>query len=387
MKGCRGFSAETYGFYALGSLLGPECEEIDQHLREGCAVCERELQEYLRIWSAVGAATPQVQPPRGLRKKIVASVSSVSTSAPPAAWWQQMIPAWAAALLVVAFGIAGWEMRRPVAESRPVAQKGRVQSGSPVATLSPPSAPAPTASSAPVPEAQSPRANLSGPPQPVPAPDATQAQLLASLNEQITRERERAAQLEKDLAQQTELVAAARRATQESEQRYQALDASQRRESGNLQASVAALNGRIRQLEQQITEYRVLLDGQNRRLEQTTQLASLVTDPALEVFRLRGTEQQPGSQGHAVMVPGRGAAFFAYRLPALPANRTYQVWLLRKNGPAIASAGVFTPDQRGGAVLEIANTALLNGVTAFAVTDEPAGGSALPTGHKWLIGS
>jgi hypothetical protein len=379
MKGCRGFSEDTYGFYALGSLFGPERDEIDQHLREGCAVCEEELRQHLRVWSAVGMATPQVQAPRGLRNKIVRSV----TTSPP--WWRQTIPAWVAALLIVAFGISGWELRRPGAENGGVHPVLPVASVQPLARATP--TPAPATAKAPVPEARAPGPILTEPARPVPAPDSTQAQLVASLIDQLTGERDRAAQLEKDLAQQTELVAEARKASQESEQRYQALESSQRRDAGNLQATLAALNGRVRQLEQQISEYRVLLDNQNRRLEQTTRLASLVTDPALRVFRLRGTEQQPGSQGHALIVPGRGAAFFAYRLPALPAGRTYQLWLLRQSGPAIASAGVFTPDQRGGAILEVPNSALLSGVTAFAVTDEPAGGSVQPTGHKWLIGS
>ena len=38
-------------------------------------------------------------------------------------------------------------------------------------------------------------------------------------------------------------------------------------------------------------------------------------------------------------------------------------------------------------IVEFRDAQLAADITALAVTDEPAGGSTLPTGHKFLIGS
>lgn len=62
-------------------------------------------------------------------------------------------------------------------------------------------------------------------------------------------------------------------------------------------------------------------------------------------------------------------------LSALPAGRTYQVWMLR--GDSVAGVGLFTVDAsgRGRAVF----TADMREGDTVAVTEEPAGGSPAPT--------
>jgi anti-sigma-K factor RskA len=116
-------------------------------------------------------------------------------------------------------------------------------------------------------------------------------------------------------------------------------------------------------------------------------LASMMSDPQLRVVKLRATEKGKTMEGHALIASGSQLMFYASQLPALPSNRVYQLWLIRSNGPSIASAGVFSPDAANRAVLQLRDPVLLSSVTTIAVTDEPAGGSPLPTGHKWLIGS
>ena len=78
--------------------------------------------------------------------------------------------------------------------------------------------------------------------------------------------------------------------------------------------------------------------------------------------------------------------FFANDLPALPGGRVYQLWLIRDKSPAIVSAGVFEAEATMSAQVEFAQGDLVQGITAIAVTDEPVGGSASPTGHKLLAG-
>ena len=107
---------------------------------------------------------------------------------------------------------------------------------------------------------------------------------------------------------------------------------------------------------------------------------------ALRVIRLRGTEKGEKIEGHAVIAGGSQMVFYASQLPPLPPNRTYQLWLIRPTGQAIASAGTFLPDSSSHAILQLNDKTLLSAVNTLSVTDEPLGGSAQPTGHKWMIG-
>ena len=75
--------------------------------------------------------------------------------------------------------------------------------------------------------------------------------------------------------------------------------------------------------------------------------------------------------------------FYASNLPALPPGRTYQLWLLRGRKPAIASGGTFAGD----GFVEVEDKTLISDLRGLAVTEEPSGGSAGPTGHKILVGA
>jgi anti-sigma-K factor RskA len=91
-------------------------------------------------------------------------------------------------------------------------------------------------------------------------------------------------------------------------------------------------------------------------------------------------------EGKAFYHPQKGLLFYAADLPALPPNRTYQLWLVPAEGNPI-SAGVFQVDAHGNGQVLLPN--LPSGVIAkaFAVTVEPAGGVPQPTGTKVLIGA
>jgi len=64
------------------------------------------------------------------------------------------------------------------------------------------------------------------------------------------------------------------------------------------------------------------------------------------------------------------------RLPALPADRTYEVWLQSGTRPPVPSA-LFAVTARGTADVDV--PADLHGVTRLLVTVEPRGGSVHPT--------
>jgi anti-sigma-K factor RskA len=86
-----------------------------------------------------------------------------------------------------------------------------------------------------------------------------------------------------------------------------------------------------------------------------------------------------------VLISRNNRLLFAERgLPALSSGRVYQLWLIRSKREPVVSGGIFETNTDG-AQLEVSDASLLAKLTAVAVTDEPAGGSRLPTGRKVLI--
>lgn len=107
-------------------------------------------------------------------------------------------------------------------------------------------------------------------------------------------------------------------------------------------------------------------------------VATLTATDAMHVT-LVAAKTPPQPQGKAIYMRDRSSLIFmANNLPALPAEKAYELWLIPMNGAPIA-AGMFKPDARGGAM--VINPPLPPNVEAktFAITIEPEQGSATPT--------
>lgn len=206
------------------------------------------------------------------------------------------------------------------------------------------------------------------------APPERDDSLLQTLRAELTAEREKTAQLEAQLR--------VPRATPPSQPQTPPTAIPAVENTAELQR----LRERVTSLEHQVAQYQTLLEIERRRADRTTQIAGMVTSPQLKVVPLKGTERVPGAVGHVLISGSAQMIFVASGLPAPPPRRTYQLWIIRSDRPAIASGGTFDPDRDNRATLQFSNPSLLKNVTAFAVTDEPAGGSQQPTGQKWLIG-
>lgn len=76
---------------------------------------------------------------------------------------------------------------------------------------------------------------------------------------------------------------------------------------------------------------------------------------------------------------------FAHDLPAPPSGRTYQLWLITRDGQRI-SAGTFAPDPTGNAVVTAQYALARDALQTIAVTEEPAGGVPQPTGDVVIAG-
>jgi hypothetical protein len=352
---CNGFQAEEYAFYVLGNLDGYQHAAIAEHLAANCDYCTGELLQYGGLWSSIGASTPLVNPSRKLRSRVIQSVGG------RASWWTMPLPVLAGATAFLF--VAGWIILRRPAPVPSLAFSPTYRVELPALGVAPPTAVQTIVKQVPVP-VEKPVERIVEKTVDNPA----QAAAIAVLNQDLARERQRATELSASLA-------SAQRALTDA------------RQTNDQQRQVASLTARTQELERQVAQYRVLLETERKRGDQSLLLASMVSDPALRVIKLRATEKNQTVEGHALIAGNSQMVFYASKLPTLPSNRVYQLWLIRANGQAIASAGIFTPDGTNRGALQLKNPSLLSGVTTVAVTDEPAGGSMMPTGHKWLIGS
>lgn len=65
---------ETAALYALGALSQHEARAFEIHLRQGCDICQRELNEFAGIVDALSAGAPEIAPPTYLRDLLNARI-------------------------------------------------------------------------------------------------------------------------------------------------------------------------------------------------------------------------------------------------------------------------------------------------------------------------
>ena len=99
---------------------------------------------------------------------------------------------------------------------------------------------------------------------------------------------------------------------------------------------------------------------------------------------LAGQPAAPDARARAFWSRSRGMIFTASRLPALPSGRTYQLWII--SGETPVGAGLLRPSPDGTVQAAFSTPPGLVTAAAFAVTIEPDGGVATPTGDKYLVG-
>ena len=142
----------------------------------------------------------------------------------------------------------------------------------------------------------------------------------------------------------------------------------------------ASLNRRMANLQKELFAQQLEL----RRAQEV--VATLIATDAVRVTIVQPrAAAQP--QGRAIYVPSRSSLIFlANNMPALPARRAYELWLIPRSGSPIP-AGVFKPDAHGNAT--VVNPLLSQGVEirTFAITVEPEQGSPVPTSAPIMLGT
>lgn len=365
---CERLPVEVYALSVLGQLEEPELAELRAHIEQGCETCAEALARSREMWFLYGAAAaPRADPGRSVRRRVVESVKPAGTPAFFGWAWQGALAA--AVVLSAALGWVGRERygapqvaapaNPPVtARARPVAEPPALVEAPPVLILRPSPASLP-----PAPPDRAPELEMAL----VRARAETDAASRA-----LTLERARASQMEAELAQvRTERTAG---------------DRSRQDLASGAQRELAAAAARVRDLEREVAQYKAVAEEQKLRLDRSVQLANFLVSPSVRILKVRAAGKGEAAVGHA-FTDGRRVVFVASQLGAPPPGKTYQLWLIRSRSPAIVSGGTFTTDAQNRALVQFENAALASDITAVAVTDEPLGGSARPTGRKVLIGS
>ena len=119
---------------------------------------------------------------------------------------------------------------------------------------------------------------------------------------------------------------------------------------------------------------------------QAKQDLQVLAAPGVQSVALAGLGPAPGAKGHTYVNPStRSALFYAFDLPTLPDEKTYELWFIAAGKPV--SAGTFAVDARGRASLRVDRMSDTQRIEAWAVTVEPRGGVPKPTGAFVLKGT
>jgi hypothetical protein len=395
---CDGKFGEGYPLFAIGVLEDPERQEIQSHLDLGCETCLESLRNATDFWTTYAVATvPEDAAPsealRGLvvKENVVKENSPARVLAMPSRTNGPVLPYWkqavAAGLVLSVGGGLGWWS----------GHSGFTQQPQPVAKVGAPLTAPGIPSNHEIEKLQAQLRELNGRLSAALAkPNTAASQALASLQGELARTQalyteatDRLARAQGDLQQNRTLLAAAQQDRQSAEDRLRAtLDDRNKAvaDRDRLAERERKLTAQNRDLETQIVQYKAVLDQQSNKSAPLLRLAAMLNSPSVRLLHLKGAAGHADISGNALIEEGAGVVVYAAGLPPLPKGRTYQLWLIRRQGPGVVSGGVFTPDTNGRAMIQVSSSALTAGVNTVAVTDEPAGGSPLPTGARFLIG-
>jgi anti-sigma-K factor RskA len=133
--------------------------------------------------------------------------------------------------------------------------------------------------------------------------------------------------------------------------------------------------------EQALDAARLTLDSAGTALARRDSLIATLVAPGVQAVSVSGTGPSPSANYFLDRRAGR-IVIAASSLPPAARGRTYQLWGIATGRPPV-SLGTFNTDSSGRALTMLVVPAGLR-IAVTAVTDEPAGGSPLPTTTPFL---
>ena len=107
---------ERTALYALGALTQIEARAFEDHLADGCEVCQSELDEYQLTVEALAVAAADEEPSPAVHHRLLESIGDTPTAGEPeeATASEPLIPD-AQAFVSLRDGDDGWELSRELA--------------------------------------------------------------------------------------------------------------------------------------------------------------------------------------------------------------------------------------------------------------------------------
>lgn len=116
------------------------------------------------------------------------------------------------------------------------------------------------------------------------------------------------------------------------------------------------------------------------QLGHAEQIVAVMTSPQSAHIVLTEEKQAAHPVGQVSWLAAKGAlVFIAGGLRALPAGKTYELWLVPAQGKGPIPAGLFRPDAGHGATVVLPPIPADTQAKMFMVTVEPGAGSATPS--------
>ena len=150
---------------------------------------------------------------------------------------------------------------------------------------------------------------------------------------------------------------------------------------------LAYLQNRFNTLEQEASQSEARINALSKVLSDRVRLEHVLDAPDLQVTRLAPLGPAPQARGIVAISKASGDAVLRVNgLDPAPQGKTYELWWITKQkGPQ--RAGIFTTGSDKEAIAKVDAPPTGDRVLASAITLEPAGGVAKPSGTMYLKGS
>ncbi|HEX3438045.1 MAG TPA: anti-sigma factor [Pseudacidobacterium sp.] len=154
-----------------------------------------------------------------------------------------------------------------------------------------------------------------------------------------------------------------------------------------LAGAVLLQRGEVHRLQKRIDGIQASLDQERAESQQARLIAELLKSPNSIRLTLVTSQVHPQPVAHTTYDQSKGLVLLvASNLAELPADKTYELWLLPRSGAAPIPAGLFKPDAGGNAQMLYAEIPSGSEAKGFAITVEPKQGSPAPTTTPLLVG-
>lgn len=150
---------------------------------------------------------------------------------------------------------------------------------------------------------------------------------------------------------------------------------------------VHRLNWRVQSAEARLQKQRALIQKQTAENLRARAVLDAMTAPSAQHVLLTSGPTQPAPSARAVYLAFRGAFILqASNMRQLPANKTYEAWVIPVKGDPIP-AGMFRPDSSGSGSVVLPEIPVGIAAKGFGITIEKTGGSNAPSFPIILFGA